>query len=323
MHSRAGKEPYSITFPFRSKLRQEYLVGMATDPDALIVDQQLRAAGWVGAFDGVELTVRGFGDVALQYRNQNALLRLEYHAKGPDGVSELHFHVTDDADVGIDLILRPQDRLATAIDAILRAQNELTLETLQTHLPSVTTTCAEAYVVQNGKLVSLTKPTSSISMHMQEAAALVDRDDVQGAISKLEVAVQLDPKDVDALEFLVSLCRRAGDFSRMHSAATQLCELVPLDPRAWMDMSIALQNLKRFPHALAAIDCAVMLEDDNGTLHYQRACVLCLDGRLEQAVDAIRTALQHAPSLSKEIAADSDFAALHDRADFQSLVATD
>lgn len=86
---------------------------------------------------------------------------------------------------------------------------------------------------------------------------------------------------------------------------------------AHLKRSIALQNLKRFDEALAAIDRAVALSEP--TAHWQRACVLTFLGRNDDAVAAMRAELAQHPDSRASMLADSDFAPLRGHPAFEAL----
>src|SRR5512146_2460013 len=132
---------------------------MSEDAEVALVDATLRKAGWIGALDafaGSDVEVAGVGEAALQFPNQEkgALLRLEYHLEGPDGVREIHFHVADENDAGGDFVLRHRGNLPDVLAEIVRLQRELTVDTTYDLLPSIAELCAEAYVVVDQRLRS-------------------------------------------------------------------------------------------------------------------------------------------------------------------------
>jgi hypothetical protein len=120
---------------------------------------RLIAAGWSDAIERLEkngITVTGFGDTALQYRNdaKSTLLRLEYHSTGAEG-PELHFHITDDTDRGHDFVFRPRGHPDDAISAIVAVQGDLTRETIDPLFSRILDVCPDSYVLAQGTLVPL------------------------------------------------------------------------------------------------------------------------------------------------------------------------
>lgn len=123
------------------------------DSTRLIVDR-LTSRGWFDAFQQLRdagITVTGGGAAALQYKVPNGhLLRLEHHPC--DG--SLHFHVTDESDVGLDLVLFPDASLGELLDRILDLQGDVTLASFGECLPGLLEV-ARVCTVENGRLRDL------------------------------------------------------------------------------------------------------------------------------------------------------------------------
>ncbi len=135
-----------------------------------------------------------------------------------------------------------------------------------------------------------------------------------------EEVVALEPSFEPGHNAASLMSRELGDFDAMLKSSLSRCKLFPKSADAWMDVSIARQNLRRFSMALAAIDRAVKLDPESGTLQYQRACVFAVTGRSAESLRAIAAALKLDRRLAKEIRADDDFTALRATAAFRKLV---
>lgn len=296
---------------------------MTLDADAVLVDTTMRGAGWVGAFDGfagTDVQVSGFGEVALQLPNEeaHALLRLEYHAKGPDGVQELHFHVSDESDSGVDFVLRAPGQLADVLAAIVAVQQQLSLDTVGEIVPSIADVCAEAYIVRDGHLQRI-KRDPAVRAEFGRAVDLANEGSFEEALASFEKVIAADPEHEVAFEYAAQVSRELGDFPRMARIAAAWCEAYPESTAPWLSVSIALQNMKELPTALEMIDHAIELDEDDGTLHYQRACVLALSGHASESLASIRDALEREPALREDIASDADLAILRDNTEFRAL----
>jgi uncharacterized Ntn-hydrolase superfamily protein len=77
-----------------------------------------------------------------------------------------------------------------------------------------------------------------------------------------------------------------------------------------------------YAEGVALLAAAVERFGEDPVLLYDLACFECLDGRAVDALDHVRRAIELDPGLRAAIAADSDFAALTDDAEFRALVSS-
>lgn len=299
---------------------------MAASDDAARIKSTLSSAGWHDAFDGYAesgINVSGFGEVALQYANDadDTLLRLEFHAAGPDGVPEIHFHVTDEDDVGPDFVLRFGERLDAVLAAIVSVQDKLTLETInEGPLATILDVCPRMYHVRDGRLRTI-RPSDAATETFQIGIEHAREGRMQEAAGAFEKVLDLCEDHEPAAQALIEVSRELGDHDAMLRAAETWCELAGDDQaEPHLYRSIALQKLDRLGDALAAIDQALIIDVGDGTLHYQRACVLALSKREQDAITSVASALSSAPDLLDEIATDDDLASLRGDPAFDSLI---
>ncbi|HEY8078013.1 MAG TPA: tellurite resistance TerB family protein [Labilithrix sp.] len=96
-----------------------------------LIEQRLLAAGWTDPMKHLRAAgvgIGGFGAVALQYQSANGhLLRLEHHTC--DGT--IHFHVTDESDIGADFVLQAEGCEETIVDAVVAMQDDVTLANVE------------------------------------------------------------------------------------------------------------------------------------------------------------------------------------------------
>jgi tetratricopeptide (TPR) repeat protein len=299
---------------------------MTTSEDAARIKRTLLVAGWHDAFEGYAeagIEVSGFGEVALQYANEaeDTLLRLEFHSQGPDGVPEIHLHVTDESDVGPDFVMRFGDNLDALLATIIEVQDTLTLETINDGaLGRILDACPRTYHLRDGRLRTI-RPSPEASDAFQlgiEHAREARMEDAAVAFAKvLELCEDHEP----AAQALVEVSRELGDHEAMLRAADVWCALAASDePEPQLYRSIALQKCGRLADALGAVERALAIDDTDGTLHYQRACVLALSARTDEAIAAVTRALACDPDLVDEIDADDDLQSLRGNVAFDSLL---
>jgi len=76
----------------------------------------------------------------------------------------------------------------------------------------------------------------------------------------------------------------------------------------------------RYADGIAILRAAHDRFGDDATILYDLACYECLDGRAEQALAHVRSAIQLDPGLRAAVAADRDFAALAENPEFHAAV---
>lgn len=123
-----------------------------------LIEKELGARGWVDPMQSLRdagIAVSGFGALALQYESPSGhLLRVEHHTC--DG--SLHLHVTDEDESGTDLVLFPEGRENDLLSAITTMQDEITLETLDTHIDALRRV-ARVCIFQGASLVEIERPS--------------------------------------------------------------------------------------------------------------------------------------------------------------------
>jgi uncharacterized tellurite resistance protein B-like protein len=121
-----------------------------------LIEETLVGRGWVDPMQSLRdagVALSGFGALALQYESKaKHLLRVEHHTC--DG--SLHLHVTDDSEAGTDLVLFPEGRESELLSVITAMQDEVTLETLDTHIDDLQTV-ARVCIFQGESLVEIEK----------------------------------------------------------------------------------------------------------------------------------------------------------------------
>jgi tetratricopeptide (TPR) repeat protein len=79
-------------------------------------------------------------------------------------------------------------------------------------------------------------------------------------------------------------------------------------------------HLKRYPEALGWYDQGLVLEPEEATLHYNKSCVLALQGKAGEALHWLQQALELRPDLSFHAKNDADFISIQQSQAFQSLL---
>jgi predicted CXXCH cytochrome family protein len=157
----------------------------------------------------------------------------------------------------------------------------------------------------------------------------LDRGDVSGALSRFERALKWDPnsaplyhaqavalsvqgKSAEAVEALQTACRLApndaeyrfklglalNEIGKLPEARNALEQAVKIDPQfsqAWYNLGLALSALNQPDAAVQSLARAESLNDRSAQIPYARATILARMGRLEEARNAARRALEIQP----------------------------
>lgn len=118
---------------------------------------QLAESGWVDPMQTLRdagITVSGFGALALEYQAPSGqLLRLEHHTC--DG--SVHLHVTDDAEVGSELVLFASAGETRLISTIVGMQEAVTPANIEQHIKDLLGV-AKVCIFQGASLVEVEGP---------------------------------------------------------------------------------------------------------------------------------------------------------------------
>jgi uncharacterized tellurite resistance protein B-like protein len=135
--------------------RSASLEGGPPSAETARLSAALRAAGWTDPREplveaGIE--VGGFGAAVFQYRGPGgALLRLEHHPEE----QTLHFRVTDEADVGSDLVILYGAKLDELLAVVVAMQDELTPQNLDEHRRKIADVCPDVRLLAETELSPL------------------------------------------------------------------------------------------------------------------------------------------------------------------------
>ncbi len=128
------------------------------DDNTKLIAELLVPSGWVDPMQTLRdagITVSGFGAIALQYQCPNGhLLRLEHHTC--DGT--IHFHVTDEAESGSDLVIRPDGRDRDVVTRIIAMQDDVTLDNLEESIGQLLEV-SRVSIFQGESLVEIARPS--------------------------------------------------------------------------------------------------------------------------------------------------------------------
>ena len=135
----------------------------------------------------------------------------------------------------------------------------------------------------------------------QEAFALHQQGDLQGARVLYERALKWQPSHFDALHMLATLAYQTGQLERAETLFLKALKIDPDAVYALNNFANVLQDLKKFKTALAHYDRALALDPQYVDAHNNRGDLLQRMGRLSEALESYERAIALAP----------DYAAAH------------
>jgi tetratricopeptide (TPR) repeat protein len=153
-------------------------------------------------------------------------------------------------------------------------------------------------------------------LYAEAMELFVNQRDWAGAKDRLSKLVETFPHDQELQEMV--------DRARMH---LRVCER-KLDPPSWSPSSgeewllegVMRSNEARYGEALEAFEKALDANADRAKVHYSRAAALTLAERDDEALDALRLAIEADPEFRGYALGDPDFQRLREHAGFVSLV---
>lgn len=135
----------------------------------------------------------------------------------------------------------------------------------------------------------------------QEAFALHQQGDLQGARVLYERALKWHPSHFDALHMLATLAYQTGQLERAETLFIKALKIDPDAVYALNNFANVLQDLKKFKTALAHYDRALVLDSQYVDAHNNRGDLLQRMGRWSEALESYERAIALAP----------DYAAAH------------
>ncbi|HOP36223.1 MAG TPA: tetratricopeptide repeat protein, partial [Syntrophales bacterium] len=141
------------------------------------------------------------------------------------------------------------------------------------------------------------------------------------AAEHLEAAARLDPPSPNALSRLGDLRMIQGRAGEAEKAYREALRIRPDDAQARMSLGAALARQREYEEAVTAFREAMTGDSRvEVTAFYQIARVRAAQGRNEDAVTALKKAVDKGFRNGAFLANDGDLAGLRDRADFKGLL---
>ncbi len=111
-----------------------------------------------------------------------------------------------------------------------------------------------------------------------------------------------------------------GDHAGALAAAERSLELIPNNPLAWSNRGGALRLQGRFGEALRSTEQALMYEQQNGYIWYNKACYTALMGDRETALQSLSRAVELEPRLKNEAVREPDLKSLREDHEFKKII---
>ncbi len=150
-HDKADVILSAVTQPPPATKRSPGEAGADAAAETKQIADALGAAGWsdpLASLVEVGIEVESFGAAAFQYANRHgAILRLEHHPEG----RTVHVHMTDEDDVGADLVVDYGSRLGELLRAVVALQDDVQPGAFEEHVRALAAVCADAPAAREGE----------------------------------------------------------------------------------------------------------------------------------------------------------------------------
>lgn len=122
-------------------------------------------------------------------------------------------------------------------------------------------------------------------------------------------------------QFLVGEALRALErYAEAIGPLSAAGELNPSNLDVWLALGWCHKRTGRLDRAIAALERALEIDEDNPLLHYNLACYFSLDRQKEPALRHLALALDRKPEYREMIPGESDFDPLRADPEFQALL---
>jgi tetratricopeptide (TPR) repeat protein len=148
----------------------------------------------------------------------------------------------------------------------------------------------------------------------------MSNDKLQDAIRNFELALRIDPEYVDAwikkgyAHFLL------GEFNLAIASYDKALEVDLDNAEAWNLKGLAYYKMKNYARALECSVKAIDADPNDGMSWYNRACYLSLSDSVDEAMEALRRAIEIDISHAKKAVRDRDFENAHAEEGFIRII---
>jgi Flp pilus assembly protein TadD len=123
-----------------------------------------------------------------------------------------------------------------------------------------------------------------------------------------------DRSRLDVMEAWIDLHFAAEDWGAAATAAHELAETFPDQPKGWISHAFAVRRLSGLPAAEAILlEAEKRIGETCALVHYNLACYRCVEGDLDGAWQRLSRALSMDPAWKEPALRDPDLKSLHAR----------
>jgi predicted O-linked N-acetylglucosamine transferase (SPINDLY family) len=139
----------------------------------------------------------------------------------------------------------------------------------------------------------------SINAVLNQALQDFNRGNLEEAKKKLSYILNIQPRNIAALEILGALFFRQGYPQQAIKPLQKITKIKPGYPEAWHNLGIALLALKQYEQALAVYDRAIALKPEYAEAWSNRGNALAGLEQYEEALTSFDNTIAHRPNYSE------------------------
>lgn len=137
--------------------------------------------------------------------------------------------------------------------------------------------------------------SESALAHMDRGLSLADAGNLQGAIQQYLVAIQLEPKNVQAYINLIQLYARIGETDKAVDAYHKAVAINPNRADCYYNYGVLMFRLRKYSEAEQATRRAIQINPFYADAHDNLGVLLAMQGQFDKALAQFRKAVEDRP----------------------------
>ncbi len=144
-------------------------------------------------------------------------------------------------------------------------------------------------------------------------------EELDDAIQYFDLALRLDPNFIEAWIKRGYCFFHLGNYAQSILSYDKALAIDPSNTEAWNLKALAYYRMKNYDKAISCVDRVIDLNPNDGMAWYNKACYLSLALRNEEAIDALKKAIEIDVSYAKKAVKDKDLDNIKDDIVFKRI----